>query len=149
MNGATFREFADQVKHAYGELVRKTHDRDPTPMVILDTPGGVRMIGVDAEFFTSNGTRAELLDRFIVPAIGEHGATKAAWVFVGTLTHRDAGAVVGSLEVAVATVIDAEVHEVWFASVTRGSNLDLGAWNEWPPNAQQGRLLTPIQEALR
>lgn len=170
MSGATFREFADQVKHSYLELVRHTHDRDPTPMVIFDTPGGVRMQGVDAAFFENEERRVELVERFVVPAIGEHGATKAAWAFAGAVTccaeamrsegreHNPACLVAGwgpvVREGIVATVIDPEVHEVWFAETARRDDYEagvwqVGEWEAWTTNEQAGLLLTPIQEALR
>lgn len=156
---STFREFANDTKHAYRELVLNLRgSRDPSPIALFqsgdDAPG---MHGLDAAFFENDERRRELIDRFIVPMIHELQPDRVAWAFAGW--HYEPivrGSVTAEQyerdsmreEVITAVVIDREVHETWIAPLVRAP-MTVGEWECLPPNEQAGRLVTPIQEALR
>lgn len=151
----TFREFADGVKESLTQLVIGTRGvRDPTPMVLLSRhEGTLQMVAVDHDFFHPDfpERRRELIAKFVVPMIQEHGAevvavTHAGWLFSASPSDLN------RQEVITATIVDREVHEVWWAPLWRdvpGHGFMLGEWRAWPANRQSGLFVTPIQEALR
>lgn len=154
-----FDEFAAEARHALTQLVTDLHgERDPSPMVLMDTPEGIRMVAVDAEFFHPDypERRRELVSRFVLPMVGEHGAQTVALAYAGWL-HRQAPEDLDREEVISITVIDREVHRTWYAPLVRdpqpppGSDqhFTVGMWESWPANKQTGIFVTPIQHALR
>jgi hypothetical protein len=154
-----FREFADGVKESLEKLVMGTRgERDPTPMVLLLREEGIQMVAVDHDFFHPDfpERRRELVSKFVVPMIQEHGAqvvgiTHAGWLFSAAPDDLP-DLPVQRTEIITATVVDREVHEVWWAPLWRdvpGHGFMLGEWRAWPANRQSGLFVTPIQEALR
>lgn len=147
-----FREFVNDTKHAYGELtVNLRGSRDPTPMVLFQSGDDVQMIAVEAAFFEDADRTVELVERFIVPLVREREPQRVAWAFaaerIEQIVQPSPGPELRS-EVVAAVVMDRELHETWIAPLTRAP-MTVGEWEVLPPNEQAGRLITPIQEALR
>jgi hypothetical protein len=122
--------------------------------------GGVDLIAVEDAFFDPEHPerRAELIEKFIVPLIREREVSMVGWSFGARHTRHsvalDGGGVpraAGSEEVDVlaVVVIDRERVETWLAPRADLAAGALAAWEPLPPNAQEGALITPIQEALR
>jgi hypothetical protein len=149
-----FRTFADTAKGGMEHLVAGLRgERDPTPMVMLAQGEEVFMVAVDSDFFHPEfpERRRELLARFVLPMIGEHGAQFVALTYAGWLYSNAPDELIRQ-EVLSVTVVDREVAEVWWAPLWReapGRDFLLGEWRSWPANRQVGRFVTPIQEALR
>jgi hypothetical protein len=158
----SYREFTDHTKAAVTELVRGYHSqRPPTPMVHMVVEGGnIDLIAVEDAFFDPEHPerRAELIERFIVPLVRERGVSMVGWSFAArhtrhsvALDHAGVPRAAGNEEVDVlaVVVIDRERVETWLAPRADLAAGALDAWESLPPNEQQGRLITPIQEALR
>jgi hypothetical protein len=145
LHPATLQEFTDNAKDAYSQVARDAanQDRDPAPMIALDTPEGVHFIGVDSEFFRPDQPerRRDLISKFVIPMIREHAAWRAAIMHAGWM---QSGAGPEQTDVIVVTIVDGEVSVTFWAPREHPDR-----WREWSPNRQTGLFVTPIQEALR
>jgi hypothetical protein len=144
----TYREFVDHTKAASAQLVRGLRGgRLPSAVLTLNAGGTVDLIGVESAFFDPEHPerRVELIDRFVVPLIHEREATMVAWSFAG---QHDVAAG-DTREVLTVVAMDREVHETWLAPLAELAAGTLVPWEPLPPNQQAGRLITPVQEALR
>lgn len=145
----SFREFVDHTKAAIVQIVRGLHGaRHPAPVLSMVTDGNVNLTGVDAAFFDPAHLerRGELIDRFVVPLIRERESSMVAWSFVA---QQDRIEPLPSREVVTVVAIDREVHETWVAPLHELLAGTLAPWEQLPPNQQAGRLIDPVQEALR
>jgi hypothetical protein len=145
----TYREFVDRTKAASTQLVRGLRGgRLPSAVLTLSVGGeDVDLIGVESDFFDPEHPerRVQLIERFVVPLIHEREATMVAWSFAA---QHDVAAG-DTREVLTVVAMDREVHETWLAPLAELTAGTLAAWDQLPPNQQAGRLITPVQEALR
>lgn len=176
--GAPFDDFAAEVRVFFAQHVAGIRgDRDPHPMLVLDTPLGVTGLVMEPEWFATAEDKLRLIAQIVLPAIRQYRATKVAWLHAGTMSTELVAAGGKALadppavdeSVLVATIIDAEVHQVWIARMveveatedigpvaqvpsarlSRNVSRAAGEWEQLTPNEQLGLLVTPVQEALR
>lgn len=142
----SYREFVDHSKAAAAQLVRGLRGtRPPTPILSMVTQGNVTLTGIDPAFFAPDHSerRVELIDRFVVPLVREREASMIGWTFAGLGGRRDGA------DLLTVVTMDREVHETWIAPLVELAAGTLAPWELLPPNQQAGRLITPVQEALR
>lgn len=143
---AGYREFVDHSKAAAVQLVRGLRGtRPPTPMLTMVADGNVNITGIDPAFFDRDHPErgVELVERFVVPLIREREASMVGWTFAGHGGRRDGA------DLLTVVAIDREVHETWIATLEDVAAGTLAPWELLPPNQQAGRLIQPVQEALR
>lgn len=144
-----FRIFADDCKGLVEHLVRLiSGDRDIVPMVhYRDASGHVDGMPIDAAWF-ADGAQDVLVNNLVVPFVQILRPESVAWTFTGRRGWTD-----GFFEhdVAATCVVDRERAEIWEARLVRHDDgrASLGAWRPWPVDEAGGRLLSPIQRALR
>lgn len=143
-----FRIFADDCKGLVEHLVRLiSGDRDIVPMVhYRDASGHVDGMPIDAAWF-ADGAQDVLVNNLVVPFVQILRPESVAWTFTGRRGWTD-----GFFEhdVAATCVVDRERAEIWEARLVRhDGRASLGAWRPWPVDEAGGRLLSPIQRALR
>lgn len=144
----SYRDFVEALKGLAEHLTDLiTGDKAFVPMVHYLADGGVPMSSpVEKGWFEDEHTM-ELIENLVIPTALGVSASAVAWSFCGGIEDR---AIEPAHEAAVLVVIDRERHEVHEARLVRHDNrASLGAWRPWPANQQAGRLVTPIQEALR
>lgn len=143
----TFREFTDNVKGAATMQVSLIEgERDIAPLLYLCDGEHVEGVHADAAWFAAED-RTLLVQSLVLPYVEIMRPRFVAWTFTGRRGNEDGE---WEHETAVAICIEREVHETWLARLVRHDNTaSLGAWRSWPANQQEGRMLTPIQEALR
>lgn len=140
----TYRDFVELLK----DMLEHLHPlgRPVTPMFHADVGDRLTTMLVDPTHFEESwpGADDRLIDGFIVPFVREHLPSMVGWTFTAHRWTRAIGA--DEYDLAMIVVIDRERHETWHAPVLSHR---LGGWISWPPNMQQGRLITTIQETLR
>lgn len=144
-----FAVFVADCKGLVEHLVRLITDaEDIVPMVhYRDATGHVDGQPIDAAWFTDSGARDLLVQSLVVPFVEILRPESVAWTFTGRRGWSDG---FFEHEVAATCVIDAERAEVWEARLVRHDGAaSLGAWRQWPVDEAGGRLLSPIQLALR
>lgn len=143
----TFREFVEHMKGATtAQVAYVTGARDIVPMAHFARDDMVQSVAIDAAWIAPE-SKALLIEQVILPFIDVMRPEFVAWTFTGRRGTED-----GEFdhETAVALCIERERHETWLARLVRHDDrASLGAWRSWPPNEQDGLMLTPIQRALR
>lgn len=142
----TYREFVDEMKGAARAALEGVQgERLPTPMLHVVTDDGIGIAAIDTAFFDTPGRDRRvrmLIERFVIPMVERNDGKMVGWTFAG-------GTPEGGPDLMTAIAIDREVHEVWIAPLAGTTPNTIGTWVQLSPNKQVGRLITPIQEALR
>lgn len=143
----TFTEFVEHMKGATTAQVRSiVGENDIVPLIYLSRGGEVDAIHFHPGWLAPEA-RSELIENLVLPFVEVYRPEFVAWTFTG---RRGAADGEWDHETAVALCIERERHETWLSRLVRHDNTaSLGAWRSWPANDQEGRMLTPIQEALR
>lgn len=143
---ATFRDFVEHVKDVAESLTLRMQpaSRDLSPMLFVNA-AHLSAVAIDATSWNRQAGRALLVQDFIIPYVREQGAHMVALMTAGVELSTTQ-----SSDVTAISAMDREVHEVWMAPINRAHGYAfLVGWRAWPANQATGRLLTPIQEALR
>lgn len=156
----TFPEFRDHMKDLSEMLVGGLHGEhegeDFMPMLLVHGPDGMQVHAVSAALFATPASTMDLIRGFVLPLVRDYRATQVGWSLMAwsapVATAVDLEIPPGQhpdrSEIVAAVAIDREVHEVWQAEVYR-EPARLSEWRRKEPNESAGRLVTPVQEALR
>lgn len=140
-----FATFVEDCKGLVETLVRgMSGGRDLPAMLHFRGRGHTEGVHVDQAWFA---TDAPAIENLVVPFIATLRPESVAWTFTGQRGRLDG---FWDHHVACVVVVDRERAEVWEARLVRhDQHASLGAWRPWPVDESAGRLITPIQEALR
>lgn len=145
-----FRDFVEELKDAGEAMAMSAGARPIMPMLRLESHDApATMMVVEPQFFDSLEGRHRLID-LIVRTVREHGTRRVAWLLEATVTTRAPDTDDHIQDVLMLVAMDAEVSEVWLASLMRNeSSTFVAGWQSMPANETHGRLITPIQKELR
>lgn len=143
---ASFRAFVGDCQGLVAQLVGTIEGEQVfTPMAHFRRGEHTDGIAVDPRWF--DGDMLTFVRGVALPFIEVFRPESVAWTFCGRRGRLEG---FFEHEVAGVVVIDRERAEAWEARLVRHDDrASLGAWRQWPVDQVTGRLITPIQEALR